>query len=518
MRRLLHACTLAALLVAGSTAADPPSAQAAATCSLRQLTHTTGGSGSNVAPSISANGRYVAFSSDRDLNGTNADLNHEIFRYDTTAHSVAQLSATVGGIYANADPRIDADGDTVAFLSNRNIGGQNMDNNREVFRWVGGTTPTIAPITTSAAPVENGDLTVDDSGSRIVYSSNSDGNYDLYERFTGDPAPTFVTSTTGELNDHAEISGNGRWLVFRSTADFGGQNPDGSTEVYRRDLLTGATLALTRGPGTLGAFSPAVSDDGRRTAFASSFDLAGQNPDHSNELYLRDVPARTSPALTRRTVGGVSEVRINAAGSRVAFVSTADLVGRNDDGSPEVYLRDFGGPVARTTQILPTNNTSTTSSVDIDRAGRRVVFASTGNPLGENGDGNSEIYLADCGTPPVPLRCDGQVVTVDRARGEQPTPGNDVIRGTNAIDAVNGGKGADRFCGVGGNDTFNGGLGNDRAFGDAGNDRLRGDTGDDRLSGGPGDDALTGGPGPDTCDGGPGLDVAGTCTTRFGLP
>jgi len=197
---------------------------------------------------------------------------------------------------------------------------------------------------------------------------------------------------------------------------------------------------------------------------------------------------------------------MNAAGTRVVFESDEDYVGENEGGF-EVYLRDFGVSGERITQV--TDSTAGAGEVDIDRSGRHVVFSSRGNPTGGNADGGREIFLATCSAPPPPAQCDGQLVTVSRARGETPTIGHDVIRGTNGADTVNAKAGHDRFCGLNGADTFNGANGNDRAFGGGGNDRLRGDAGNDLLNGGPGSD---------TCNGGPGADSAPQCEVRQSIP
>jgi Ca2+-binding RTX toxin-like protein len=328
-----------------------------------------------------------------------------------------------------------------------------------------------------------------------------------------------VTTTPAEDSDSARITGSGRYVVFRTSGDVGGTNPDNSSEVYIRNLDTGVTSAVTTTAAAVENEEPSISANGRRIAFASDGDLAGQNPDPSPELFLRETTAQTTEALTAVPDSanfGLGSTAMDAGGSRVAFESDEDYVGTNANGGFEVYLRDFGASGQRITQV--TNGAASSGEVDIDRTGRHVVFSSRSNLTGTNADGGREIFLATCSAPPPPAQCDGQLVTVNRARGETPTTGNDVIRGTNGADTVNAKAGNDRFCGLNGVDTFNGANGNDRAFGGGGNDRLRGDAGNDVLAGEAGNDQLNGGPGPDTCKGGPGTDSATACTTRAGIP
>lgn len=90
--------------------------------------------------------------------------------------------------------------------------------------------------------------------------------------------------------------------------------------------------------------------------------------------------------------------------------------------------------------------------------------------------------------------CDGQQATVNLMTGQgAPTPGSDVIFGTNGPDTINGLGGDDIICGRGGNDTISGGAGNDRIFGGDGADRIYGNTGRDVLNGQSGNDRLFGG-------------------------
>ncbi len=120
--------------------------------------------------------------------------------------------------------------------------------------------------------------------------------------------------------------------------------------------------------------------------------------------------------------------------------------------------------------------------------------------------------------------CRGAPVSVFIGNGESPTPGPDVILGTEGPDVIDGLEGDDIICGLGGDDVIAGGLGldtidggegiddidggkhNDQIFGGPGNDILYGGGGGDRIWGDDGDDQLRGGLGNDRLYGGPGFD------------
>ena len=107
--------------------------------------------------------------------------------------------------------------------------------------------------------------------------------------------------------------------------------------------------------------------------------------------------------------------------------------------------------------------------------------------------------------PPVAL-CNNLPVTVDLSKGESPTNGDDVIRGTAGNDIINSLGGNDTICALQGNDIINGGDGFDRVFAGAGDDRIDGGAGNDILVGGDGADTILGGTGNDRLQGGGGVD------------
>ena len=89
------------------------------------------------APAISQDGSRIAFASKDDPLGTNADGNSEIFLFDGA--KLTQVTRTSPGDIANRvsngnfQPSISDDGRYLAFSSNRDLTGQNADGNLEIF-------------------------------------------------------------------------------------------------------------------------------------------------------------------------------------------------------------------------------------------------------------------------------------------------------------------------------------------------------------------------------------------------
>src|SRR6266550_3760896 len=89
------------------------------------------------APAISQNGSRIAFASKENPLGTNSDANSEIFLYDRDR--LTQITNTSPGDIANRIvngnflPSISDDGRYIAFSSNRDLAGLNADGNLEIF-------------------------------------------------------------------------------------------------------------------------------------------------------------------------------------------------------------------------------------------------------------------------------------------------------------------------------------------------------------------------------------------------
>jgi Tol biopolymer transport system component len=526
-RRAFVPLVLAALASGTVVGATGPSA-AAASCSIEQVTNTsTGGGFANTSPNISRDGSTIVFASATNIGGGNGDLNQEVFHYDRAADDFTQITLTTGGTFANREPAPSADGSVIAFSSDRNIGGHNADLGREIFRWSAGAVVSLTTaVTETAGDESNNSPTINDAGTRIAFGSNadltggnSDGNDEIFLFRTNGSATSQVTTTSGGANGEPDLDASGNHLAFSSDRSFGAVNADHNPEVFLRNLVTGATQSLSAAASPVESYSPAVNGTAARVAFNSDGAFAGRNADGSTETFLREPAAGSTTTLTPGPGGTFNpgDPAINTAGTRVAIESQDDLTGDNADGNYEIYLRDFQPTGVRLLQVTHLT-TASAGEVDIDGSGRHVVFSSTGNVTGGNADGNREIFLATCSAPPAPALCGPVLVTVNRARNEQPTTANDVIRGTNGADTILGKGGNDRFCGLNGADTFNGGPGNDRAFGQNGDDRLRGDGGNDELDGGANADTLNGGPGTDTCRGGSGTDTGTACERRPAIP
>jgi len=349
--------------------------------------------GASAEPSISADGRFVAFTSAAtDLIGTGGDDDTngfaDVFVRDRQMGTTERVSVGPGGLEADLDsfqPSISADGRFVAFASGAtNLLGPGADTNGFADVFVHDRQTGV----TERVSVGPGDLEADKEsilwgGSAIsadgrfvtFYSQatnllgpGADANPD-YDVFVHD-RQTHVTERVsigpGGAADggnlYPSISADGRFVAFTSGADnlLGpGIDNNGSTDMYVRDRVLRTTERVSIGPGGLEAdshsFFGAISPDGRFVAFMSTAsNLLGPGGDSALpfDVYLHDRQTRITervsvgpgPVAGDMTSGDIQGVSVSAGGRVVAFTSLAtNLVATVDtNGVADVYVRGPG--------------------------------------------------------------------------------------------------------------------------------------------------------------------------------
>src|SRR5207249_7659994 len=125
-----------------------------------------------VAPAVSQDGSRIAFASKDDPLGTNTDGNSEIFLFDGA--KLIQVTNTSPGSLANRvtngnfQPSISDDGRFIAFSSNRDLASQNADGNLEIFVY-DASKNTFSQLTNSSAVVGCTDAKISGDGSSVAY-------------------------------------------------------------------------------------------------------------------------------------------------------------------------------------------------------------------------------------------------------------------------------------------------------------------------------------------------------------
>ncbi|MDQ3666502.1 MAG: hypothetical protein M3410_07970, partial [Acidobacteriota bacterium] len=279
-----------------------------------------------VAPAVSQNGSRIAFASTEDLVGTNPDRNSEIFLFDGTA--VSQITNTTPTDFStrigdgNFQPSITDDGSIIAFSSNRNLTGLNADHNFEVLT-IDTTTRLITQITSSDEIVGATEAKISGDGSQVAFVRNgSQGQSNsrdllLYDRTSGRTVTAAANGVGLSMTYGRAISDDGSRVVYSA------ENAPLQSQVFIFDAISNGTMQIT----ALGAraddvrLHPTISGDGKRIAFATRRNVIGGNNDRSVELYVYDTPTGQFTKLTEAPASATAEVvsSLNDDGSQVAF-------------------------------------------------------------------------------------------------------------------------------------------------------------------------------------------------------
>ena len=246
---------------------------------------------------INFDGRYVAFAANAS-NLVPGDTNNatDIFVRDRQAGTTTRVSLTNAGLQAGAasiEPAISADGRFVAFSSTAtNLVAPDPGAARQIY-----VRDTVANTTTRVS-VASGAGGAFGTGNSSLPTISSDGRYvafaslasNLVAGDTNNAQDIFVhdrqTSTTTRVSVangggqspeggfFPHISGDGRHVAFDSIAPLVAGDTNALSDVFVHDRQTGATTraSLSRDATQAlggGSFFPALSADGRYVAFAS---------------------------------------------------------------------------------------------------------------------------------------------------------------------------------------------------------------------------------------------------------
>lgn len=364
-------------------------------CTITQVTDTVGGE--SEVWFLNSGGTLGGFDSDSDVNGGNPDGSFEAYLINTDTFVITQLTDNVGLDSFPFD--ISAGDNLVALSSQGDPTGDNPDANREIFLY-DRASMTFTQITDTTGednivPVLNSDGTlIAFDSSADVTGGNPDGSREIFLYDADTMMFTQITDTVGVNSLVPDITPDGTTIGFHSDADLTGSNPDASLEVFLFDVVSMTFTQITDGEAHINSATAALSSDGAIVGLNSDTDPTGGNPDNNREIFLFNANTMQFTQVTDTTSENInSGPSVSSDGTRLVFTSNADLTGDNPDGNREVFLFDAGTGI--TTQITDSVG-GTFSDAVISGDGTRILFTSGSDIVGENPDGNVEVFFADC--------------------------------------------------------------------------------------------------------------------------
>ena len=378
--------------------------------------------------SISADGRFLAFTS-RASNLVSGDTNGraDIFLHDRLTKKTTRISINSAGIQGNDvsdHPAISANGRFIAFSSNaNNLVSGDGDFNEDIFvrdRLTGKITRESVSFANKPADGPSRNPSISADGRFVAFLSFADN---LVPGDTNKEVDTFVrdrlTQKTIRVNisssgiqaktlaffpqniDSPSISANGRFVAFTTGANnLVPGDTNGTSDLFVHDLLTHKTTresVSTAGvqsdnfiPCCSTDVSPIISANGRFVAFSSwSTNLVNGDINFLPDLFVRDRLTRATTRVNVNSAGVVSSdsfhnFSINADGHFTVF-SSSNKQFSADNTTTNVFIRDqFTGSITRASTNSAGVQGNSDSGIErpaISADGRFVAFTSFANNL-----------------------------------------------------------------------------------------------------------------------------------------
>lgn len=327
------------------------------------------GNNSSFQPDISADGQHVAFLSwATNLAGPCCD-DVQVYlrnRLDQSTQRVSVSSAEVSGDSYSFHPSVSANGRYVAFDSDAtNLVSGDTNGTSDVFvrNTVAGTTVRVSVKSDGTqADLAAEEPSISDDGRFVAFetrsalvASDTNGAVDVYvwDRGTGLTSPVSVTSAGAFVpgqSRSAAISGDGTKVAFWSDASsLVSGDTNAREDVFVRDLSAGTTVRVSLGAGGVqangGSRDPSLSTDGAKVTFHShATNLVANDTNDQTDVFVV-TPAtgaitRASVAISGQPDNSSLDSEISGNGRVVVFFSFAsNLVSGDTNGVPEVFAR-----------------------------------------------------------------------------------------------------------------------------------------------------------------------------------
>lgn len=338
---------------------------------------------------LSGNGRYVVFESRAsnlvpgDTNGTTDIFVHDLQTGETRRVSVASDGTQANGF--SSLPAISANGQYVAFESFAgNLVSGDTNNKKDIF--VHNLQTGITELASVASDGTQGNswgqrpsISADgryvsfDTDATNLVAGDTNGEFDVFvrDRQTGTTRRVSVGSTGVQSDRDAlrsQISGDGRHVVFYSSATTLVTETFSRTQVFLHDLTTGQTELVSvsdsgdPADGNSGFPQPTISHDGRFVVFLSDGkNLVEGDTNNRSDVFVRDRMKGTTGRISLTNDGAQSTGRptiaaISANGLVVAFTSDgSDLVAGDTNGVADIFVRGLGEPSQSPPELLVRN-------------------------------------------------------------------------------------------------------------------------------------------------------------------
>lgn len=238
------------------------------------------------SPSVSANGRYVVFTTAATLVSNDTNGVYDVYLHDRLANSFTLVSTNPAGLSGNG-------------------------------------------MSTWGAISGDGRSVVFESGASDLVAGDSNGFSDIFVRDLRSGTTLRLTNGSNGNSRAPSISADGRWVAFVSEAsNLVAGDTNAAADVFAVDRQSGQTQrvsvrsggAQSQGVPYLMTRPPSLSADGQKIAFASTAsDLVDGDGNGQQDAFVRDLAAGTTVR-----VGTQADVPVLAGDGRTVFFASWD--------------------------------------------------------------------------------------------------------------------------------------------------------------------------------------------------
>jgi Tol biopolymer transport system component len=282
--------------------------------------------------SVSADGRYVAFDSASIFVAGDTNGLTDVFVHDRVLGATQRISVSSSGVEGNGQsffPSISADGRFVAFTSvASNLVAGDTNNALDVFvrdrlnavtERVSVSSGGVQGNSSSVNPSISGDgrYVAFQSAATNLVSGDTNAHRDIFvrDRSSGSTVRASMNNSGFQGDDDSldpSISADGRFVAFASNAtNLIGPlafDTNGFEDVFVRDLVNNSTgrasVSTSNAQGNEASRKPAISADGRFVAFESkASNLVGADTNNDTDVFVRDRSASTTERVSQSSNG-----------------------------------------------------------------------------------------------------------------------------------------------------------------------------------------------------------------------
>jgi Tol biopolymer transport system component len=191
-----------------------------------------------------------------------------------------------------------------------------------------------------------------------------------------------------------QLSGDGRYVAFTSTASDLVPGDTGAVDVFRYDRLTDevvrVSVAANGGQANGDSDQPQISDDGTVVAFSSTaFNLVADDVNGTSDIFVRDLAAGTNRLISVASTGSQADLAsqnpaLSGDGRVVAFSSLAtNLVAGDTNQVEDVFVHELATDVTARVSVTSTGVQADGVSrfPSLSRDGRFISFLSRASNL-----------------------------------------------------------------------------------------------------------------------------------------